>query len=78
MAFEWFRMHKYEENIERDICDTVHDYVSEFYNSAPEDLTLKQIQELQEFVDENVSEYNVLYHGFQQVFNSWETENATE
>ena len=31
MAFEWNRIHKWEENIEREVTDAVYEYVCEYY-----------------------------------------------
>lgn len=74
MAFEWGRIHKWEENHERNIDQDVEEYVCEHYEvSDIADLTEDQIKEIQVFVD-NMNEYSVMVGGFYRLMNRWEDE----
>jgi len=77
MAFNWIRMHKYEENIEREINDTVIEAVCEYYKvSDTNELTKEQVKELRIFAEEN--EYSVFARGFSYIIDEWENEHETE
>ena len=68
MAFEWDRIHKWEENYERDITDDVIDYVCEYY--AVEDifdLTEEQINDIENFRNNDLNEYSVMQVGFAEI-----------
>ena len=67
MSFEWNRIHKWEENIEREVSDAVYEYVCEFYGVEDIDqLTLEQAAEIQAFRDE-LNEYSVMQIGFSNI-----------
>ena len=73
--FHWDKMYKHEENIERDITERVEEYVKEFYNvDSIYDLTDDQINELDNFRNNDISEYSVMQIGFSNVINDWENE----
>jgi len=79
MAFEWHRMHKWEENIEREITDAVEQQVTEQYGvDSVVDLTEEQVNEVMAWRDEHVSEYSPMYIGFTNLYNTWENENWSE
>ena len=74
MSFDWPRIHKWEENIERDITDSVWEYICEFYGVEEiSELTTEQIQEVEAFRDE-LNEYSLMQWGFSNVINHWESE----
>lgn len=78
MSFEWPRIHKWEENIEREVTDAVWEYVCEFYATDEiSELTLEQIQEVEVFRDE-LNEYSPLQIGFSNIINHWENESWEE
>ena len=75
MSFEWGRIHKWEENYERDITDDVRQYVCEHYEVEEiADLNQFQINEIQAFRDE-LNEYSVMQIGFSNILNEWDEEN---
>jgi len=75
MAFEWNRIHKWEENYERDITDSVRDYVCNFYGVEEiYELTEEQINEVQDFREE-LNEYSVMQWGLSSIYSEWEMEN---
>jgi hypothetical protein len=77
MAFNWIRMHKYEENIEREINDIVIETVCEYYKvSDTNDLTKEQVNELQTFAEEN--EYSIFSRGFYYIISEWENYREEE
>ena len=79
MAFDWPRMHKWEENIERDVTDAVEEQVCEQYNVEDVlELTREQLLEVVAFRDEHVSEYSPMYIGFNNVINRWEDDQEEE
>lgn len=81
MSFEWNRMHKWEENIERDITDSVYEYVCEYYGiEEVTELTPEQLEEIEAFRDE-LNEYNLMQIGFSNLISHvesehWEKENG--
>ena len=75
MSFDWPRIHKWEENLEREITDSVWEYVCEFYGVEEiSELTLEQIQEVEAFRDE-LNEYSPMQWGFSNVIIHWESES---
>lgn len=73
MAFEWSRMYKHEENIERDVIERVEQYICEYYNIDDiEDMSEKEFEEVQQFYDE-MNEYSPMCLGFSDVINRWES-----
>ena len=76
MAFAWGRIHKWEENYERDITEDVRTYVCEYYGVDDiTELTEEQINEVQAYRDE-LNEYSVMQWGFSNIYSEWEMENA--
>lgn len=79
MSFDWPRMHKWEENIERDVTDAVEEQVMEQYGVDDiSDLTKEQMAEIQAWREEHVSEYSPMNWGFSNLYNRWEDENYEE
>ena len=74
MSFEWPKMYKWEENVERTINDDVEQYVLEYYGvEEVTDLTKDQISELHAYCEG--FEWQFLFSiGFQNVINMWESE----
>jgi len=63
--FNWDRIHKWEENYERDITDDVIDYVCEFFEvESIFDLEEDQVNEIENFRHNDLSEYSVMQVGF--------------
>ena len=72
MSFEWNRIHKWEENHERNITEDVEEYICEHYGiESIEELTQDQINELEVYRGE-LNEYSVMQIGFSNVLNNWE------
>lgn len=72
MAFEWNRIHKWEENHERNITEDVEEYICEHYGiESIEELTQEQIEEVEAYRSE-LNEYSVMQIGFSNVLNNWE------
>jgi len=68
--FNWDRIHKWEENYERDITDDVIEYVCEFFEvESIFDLTEEQITEIDNFRNNDISEYSVMQVGFNNLMN---------
>lgn len=76
MAFEWNRIHKSEEYLERIINELVFDQVTDHYAiDSIEDLTRDQIDELEHFRNNVLNEHSPLQIGFSDVIQTWESEN---
>ena len=72
--FHWDRMYKHEENIERDITERVEEYVCEFFDvETIFDLTDSDIDQLENFVNNDLNEYSVMQVGFKNIINDWES-----
>jgi len=75
MAFEWNRIHKWEENIERDVTDAVEQQIMEHYGVDDiTTLTEDQMNEVMAFREE-LNEYSVMQWGFSNIYSQWEMEN---
>ena len=73
MAFEWDRIHKHEENIEREVTELVEEFVLQYYDAEYiEDLTEEQINDIDNFRNNDLNEYSVMQIGFSNVINAWE------
>lgn len=73
MAFEWDRIHKHEENIEREVTELVEEFVLQYYDAEYiEDLTEEQINDIDNFRNNDLSEYSVMQIGFSNLINAWE------
>lgn len=72
--FEWNRIHKYEDNIEMQVSDSVFEYVTEFYGVDDiEELTEAQVDEITYFRDHELNEYSLMQIGFSNIISSWES-----
>lgn len=79
MSFEWHRMHKWEENWEREATEGVEERLCEHYGVDDiVDLTKEQIEEVTAWRNEHVSEYSPMNWGFSNVINRWDDENYEE
>jgi len=68
--FSWDRIHKWEEDYERDITNDVIEYVCEFFTVDDIfDLTQDQINEIENFCNNDISEYSVMQIGFSNLLN---------
>ena len=68
MSFEWNRIHKWEENYERDITDDVIEYICEYYEvESIFDLTEEQVGDIDNFRSNELNEYSVMQVGFSNV-----------
>ena len=72
MSFEWNKIHKYEDNYEREITDNVYDYVRDYFDvDEIDDITEEQMDHVKTFRDE-YNEYSVMQIGFSNMINDWE------
>ena len=72
MSFEWNRIHKWEDNIEREVTDGVFEYVCEYYEvDDVNDLTKDQLLDIIEFREE-LNEYSPMQIGFSNLINHME------
>jgi hypothetical protein len=77
MAFEWNRMHKWEENIENRIIEETHEYVKEYYSVDDiMDLTAEQVAEIETFAESDYVQHSLMYRGICHIID--EHENNTE
>ena len=77
--FEWFRMHKDEEHIEREAYSCVESAICKHYDvEEMSTLTQKQWDQVMGWREENVSEYSPMYGGFADVYNVWEMEQEED
>jgi hypothetical protein len=73
MSFEWYKLYKWESNLEGEITDGVYEYVCEYYSiESIEELTEEQIGEIREFTENTLNEYSPIQWGFSNLFNQWE------
>ena len=72
MAFEWNRINKYEDNFEREIIESVNEYVFEYYGVEElEELTDNQVSEIETFASE-LNEYSVMQIGINNLMMRYE------
>lgn len=77
MAFEWNRIHKWEDNIESQVTDSVFEFVCEFYGvDEVTELSEEQIAEVEHYRHEVLNEYSPMQWGFSNLYNLWEGENG--
>ena len=70
MSFKWDRMYKWEQNIERDITDSVYEYVCEYYGiDDVGDLTQEQYREVEAYAEEY--SFSIMSIGFSNLLNDW-------
>jgi hypothetical protein len=81
MGFNWGRVHKHEEQIENDIFERVSEQVCSYYEVENiEDLTEKQISEVQQWALDDLGSSSVIQIGITDLINYWENiiENDAE
>ena len=72
MSFEWIKLHKWEDNIERDIISNVEEYICEYYNVEMIDfLSEDQVKDIRKFSKNEVSEHSFMQIGFTHVIEMW-------
>lgn len=72
MSFEWNKIHKYEDNFEREIIESVDAYVFEYYGVEElEQLTDNQVSEIETFASE-LNEYSVMQIGINNLMMRYE------
>ena len=73
--YTWNRPYKTEEWYERQICDQVWEQIMEHFGvDEILEITEDQIREIEEWREENLSEYSVLQVGFSNFMQMWENE----
>jgi len=73
MAFEWPKIHKYEENFENEIRGIVKEQVLSYYDKGVvADITNEQIEEIRDFSENRLNQYSVLAVGFSELIAEWE------
>jgi len=83
MAFEWHKTHKILDWVEREMTECVEEYVCEYYGfESVEELSQEQLDELETFREEELTEHHPLRIGFSNVINHmenllWEREQET-
>jgi len=76
MSFDWPRMHKDEEYIEREAYTCVEHAICTHYNVEDvSELKEAQWEEIHAWQEKNVSEYSPMNIGFSDVYSYWEMEN---
>ena len=74
--FDWARMYKDEEHLEREAQSCVEHAISTHFDIEDiDELTQDQWDEIMAWREENVSEYSPMYGGFADVYNVWEMNN---
>lgn len=69
------RVHKLEEWVEREITEAVYDHVCDWFQiESVDQLTEKQMEDINEFRFEKLSEYSPIQMGFSNLENEWENE----
>jgi len=75
MAFEWNKIHKFEDSFEREIIDSVEDYIMDYYDIIElHELTEKEVNEIKTFTQE-LSEYSVMQVGLNNILMRWDDMN---
>jgi hypothetical protein len=75
-GFEWNRIHKWEENIEMTVTDSVFGFIEEFYGVEDvSELNEDQFSEVLYFREHVLYEYSVMQAGFSNFVSYWEGEN---
>ena len=73
--FEMRKPHKAEEYYENQIIEQVYEVITEFYGvDEITEITQEQINDIEEWREEWLSEYSVLQVGFSSFMNQWENE----
>ena len=67
MSFEWNKIHKFEESFEREIIDSVEEYIMDYYDIMEiHELTKDQVNEIKTFTEE-LNEYSVMQVGLNNI-----------
>ena len=73
--FDWLKMHKDEEYIEREAYTCVETAICNHYDvEEMSTLTQEQWDDIMEWREKHVSEYSPMYGGIADVYNVWEME----
>ena len=79
MSFEWNRIHKWEDNLEQSITESVFEVICEFYGvDDASELTQEQRDDVEGFRENDLSEYSVMQIGFSNFISYWDDENYEE
>ena len=78
-SFEWKKMYKVEEHLEREAFACVEHKLCDTFNvESVDELTKEQIDVVMDWRENNVNEYSMMYGAFQDVYNYWEMNNEQE
>jgi hypothetical protein len=78
MSYGWPRIHKAEEDLERQATEYVNNHICEFFDVAEiSELTPTQIEEVEKFCGD-LNEYSSLQVGYSNVISEWESERGYE
>ena len=73
MAFDWPKVHKWEDNLIDTATEWVTEYITEFYGvDEISELTEEQIDEIIQFRENDLNEYSPLQMGFSNIISYWE------
>jgi len=76
--FNWPRSHKFDEWVEQQMIESVYEYILEFYNIKDiNELTQEQIDDIEKWRYEDLSEYSPLQWGFSFLVAEWDMNNAS-
>ena len=79
MSFEWNRIHKWEDNLEQSITESVFEVICEFYRvDDVSELTQEQRDDVEGFRENDLGEYSVMQIGFSNFISYWDDENYEE
>ena len=71
--FEMRKPHKAEEYYENQIIEQVYEHITEFYGvDEITEITQEQINDIDNFRNNDLSEYSVMQIGFSNLINAWE------
>ncbi len=75
MSYDHPRCYKAEENLGREITESVVSHICDFYGvETVHELTVDQIAEVEEFRTNVLSEYSILQWGYSDAIAMWEWE----
>ena len=75
-SFEWKKMYKSEEHLEREAFGCVESKLCETFEvESVDELTKEQIDTVMDWRENNINEYSIMYGAFQDVYNYWEMNN---
>ena len=78
MSYDYPRIHKAEENIERQVTEWVEEHILEFFGvDEISELTEDQVDEVIAF-REDLNEYSPMQIGYSNVISMWESENYND